>query len=42
VVDYCEKNTLSGYLVSDELNICKEMVALLPVKMEKIRQEAEL
>jgi hypothetical protein len=28
--------------VSDELNICKEMVALLPVKMEKIRQEAEL
>ena len=42
VVDYCEKNTMSGYLVSEELNICKEMVALLPVKMEKIRQEAEL
>lgn len=42
VVDYCEKNTLSGYLVSEELNICKEMVALLPVKMEKIRQEAEV
>lgn len=42
VVDYCNKNVSAVDLVTDELNICKEMVGLLPVKMEKIRLESEL
>ncbi|XP_076099497.1 KIF-binding protein-like [Mytilus galloprovincialis] len=42
VVDYCNKHPSIEALVPEELNICREMVALLPLKMEKIRQGAEI
>ncbi|KAH3855037.1 KIF-binding protein-like [Dreissena polymorpha] len=41
VVDYCNRNRSAKALVEGEYQICKEMVDLLPAKMEKIRLEAE-
>jgi hypothetical protein len=42
MIDYCEKHPKAAESMQTELEVCKEMVALLPVKMEKIRQEAEM
>lgn len=42
VVDYCKKNPSAVSLVETELDICKEMVDLLPAKMERIRIQAEM
>ena len=41
VVDYCKKNPSAACLVESELELCKELVELLPAKMEKIRVESE-
>ena len=41
VVDYCKKNPSAACLVKSELELCKELVELLPAKMEKIRVESE-
>jgi len=42
VVNYCDKYPAGAEAMADELGVCREMVGLLPVKMEKIRQEANL
>ena len=42
VVDYCKRNPSSKNLVKVELDICEEMVVLLPHKMEKLRRESEM
>ena len=42
VVDYCKQNHSAAKLVAAELDICNEMVLLLPKKMEKIRVESEI
>ena len=42
VVDYCKRNPSSKDLVKTELDICEEMVVLLPHKMEKLRRESEM
>ncbi|KAK3093255.1 hypothetical protein FSP39_013294 [Pinctada imbricata] len=41
VCDYCDINPEAAELVPQELGVCREMVALLPLKMEKLRQEAD-
>ena len=41
LIDYCKGHEKAAECMRSELEVCKEMVALLPVKMEKIRQEAE-
>ena len=41
-VDYCKRNPSSRELVKTEIEICEEMVALLPHKMEKLRQQSEM
>lgn len=40
IVNYCEKHTAGAEAVPAELSICKEMVELMPLKMERIRAEA--
>lgn len=40
IVNYCEKHPAGAKAVPAEFDICKEMVELIPVKMEKIRAEA--
>lgn len=40
LVDYCEKNPSARNKVATELELCKEMIVLLPAKMDKIRAEA--
>ena len=42
LVDYCKRNPTAVKLVVSELEICKEMVQLLPAKMEKIRLQSEI
>lgn len=42
IVDYCKRNPSSKLLVKSELEICEEMVVLLPHKMEKLRRESEM
>ena len=42
MVDYCRRNPSAVWLVEAELDICKEMVLLLPQKMEKIRRDSEI
>ncbi|XP_060557605.1 KIF-binding protein-like [Ruditapes philippinarum] len=42
LVDYCERNPSAVQLVESELEICKEMVQLLPAKMERIRLQSEI
>ena len=42
VVDYCKRNPSSRELVKAEVDICEEMVVLLPHKMEKLRRESEM
>ncbi|XP_033736079.1 KIF-binding protein-like [Pecten maximus] len=42
IIEYCNKFPDAAEVVALELSVCKEMVPLLPVKMEKIRQQAEL
>ncbi|XP_069117870.1 KIF-binding protein-like [Argopecten irradians] len=42
LIEYCSKFPDAAEKVALELSVCKEMVPLLPVKMEKIRQQAEL
>ena len=41
-VDYCKRNPGSRELVKTEIEICEEMVVLLPHKMEKLRQQSEM
>ena len=41
LVDYCKQNPSAVDKVKTERDICEEMVTLLPVKMERIRNEAE-
>lgn len=38
IVDYCQQNPDCVHKVSEELEACREMVRLLPIKMEKIRR----
>lgn len=42
VVDYCKKNPSAVHEIQTELEICQEMVDLLPAKMEKIRIQSEM
>lgn len=42
IVDYCKRHHKAAECMHAELEVCEEMVALLPLKMEKIRQEAEI
>lgn len=42
VIDYCKKYPKAAECMRTELEVCEEMVQLLPLKMEKIRQEAEV
>ncbi|XP_058808356.1 KIF-binding protein [Phymastichus coffea] len=39
LVNYCEKDQKTAALMSEELNICKDFVKLLPVKMNKLTYE---
>ncbi|XP_059160502.1 KIF-binding protein-like [Physella acuta] len=39
VKTYCETNPSAQDLVTSELNICREMVTLLPLKMRKIEEQ---
>ncbi|BFZ11716.1 hypothetical protein BsWGS_14755 [Bradybaena similaris] len=39
VVDYCESHPSAADLVASELSICKEMVSLLPLKMDRLREQ---
>ena len=42
VCDYCSRYPEAAELIPEELNVCREMVALLPVKLEKLRQDADV
>ncbi|KAL4238818.1 hypothetical protein ACF0H5_003525 [Mactra antiquata] len=42
VVDYCKRNPSAVALIPSELEICQEMVQLLPAKMERIRIQSEM
>ncbi|OWF38560.1 KIF1-binding protein homolog [Mizuhopecten yessoensis] len=42
IINYCDKFPHGAEVVALELSVCREMVPLLPVKMEKIRQQAEM
>ncbi|XP_061172877.1 KIF-binding protein-like [Saccostrea echinata] len=42
VIDYCKQHPKAAECMRTELEVCEEMVQLLPLKMEKIRQEAEV
>lgn len=42
IIDYCKRHHKAAECMRAELEVCEEMVALLPLKMEKIRQEAEI
>ncbi|CAG5127387.1 unnamed protein product [Candidula unifasciata] len=39
VVDYCEAHPSAADLLVNELSICKEMVSLLPLKMDRLREQ---
>lgn len=39
LVNYCEKDQKAAEMMSEELNICKDFVKLLPVKMNKLTCE---
>ncbi|XP_005093749.1 KIF-binding protein [Aplysia californica] len=41
VVDYCAANESAVELVKSEIDICKEMVNLVPLKMERLRSQQE-
>ena len=41
LVDYCERNPESVDVIKNERDVCAEMVALLPAKMDRIRAQAE-
>lgn len=40
VVDYCSTHSDAKSLVSSELSICEELVELMPLKMERLKQTA--
>lgn len=40
VTEYCERNVKAKELIPMELGICKEMVALLPIKVAKLKLES--
>jgi hypothetical protein len=40
IVEYCERNPSGAEKVPTELELCKEMVTLLPAQMDKIRTQA--
>ncbi len=42
LVDYCERNPEATDRVKNERDVCAEMVALLPAKMDRIRAQAEM
>ena len=39
IVDYCDKHELAAKAMEEEVEVCREMVRLLPVKMERMRRE---
>ncbi len=39
IVDYCRRNPEDAHVVERELPVCSEMVTLLPIKIEKMREE---
>ncbi|KAB7499245.1 KIF1-binding protein [Armadillidium nasatum] len=39
LVDYCDRNADCAPLMSLELPVCREMVDLLPYKMQRIRNQ---
>ncbi|KAL2727125.1 hypothetical protein V1478_007403 [Vespula squamosa] len=39
VIDYCETHPEAAEIMKQELNLCKEIVNLLPMKVNKLRQE---
>ncbi|XP_066596060.1 KIF-binding protein-like [Prorops nasuta] len=39
IVDYCDKNPNAAEIMRTELNICRELASLLPLKVQKLRQE---
>ena len=39
IVEYCEKNPTAAECVEVELPLCKEMVSLLPMKIQKMKKE---
>lgn len=41
LVDYCKENPAAADKVKSERDICEEMVTLLPLKMDKMRAQAE-
>ncbi|XP_030753538.1 KIF1-binding protein [Sitophilus oryzae] len=41
IADYCEKHTKAQELIPMELNICKEMILLLPVKILRTKQQLQ-
>uniref|UniRef100_T1JN77 KIF-binding protein n=1 Tax=Strigamia maritima TaxID=126957 RepID=T1JN77_STRMM len=40
IVRYCEENDSAASSMKEELDVCKEMVKLLPIKMEKVLSTA--
>lgn len=42
VVDYCDAHPSAAELLASELSICREMVKLLPLKMDKVREQHTL
>jgi len=41
LVDYCNTNPDATEKVKPERDLCEEMIALLPAKMDKIRASAD-
>lgn len=41
IVDYCEKRPKAAELIKVELNLCKELVELLPLKINELRHQIE-
>lgn len=41
LVNYCEKDEKAREAMAEELNVCKELVELLPLKIRKLEQECE-
>ena len=39
IVEYCEKNPKAAECVEVELPLCKEMISLLPMKIQKMKKE---
>ena len=39
IVDYCEAHPVAAEVMSGEVEVCREMVRLMPVRIEKLRRE---